>query len=139
MISTNNTKIGNFYESYKNACAPNPVLDLNYRTTYSYFEDFLLRVVSFLPSSVNNNSNIIYVKIECESIVTNTYSVIVATENNINRTFDFFIHRPPKRYHLLHKSTLSVLFSAKIGLLHILTTNRTTVHRWHSAWCTMLY
>jgi len=46
MLSTNNTKIGNFYESYKNACAPNPVLDLNYRTTYSYFEDFLLQVAT---------------------------------------------------------------------------------------------
>lgn len=47
MLSTNNTQVGTFYESYKNACAPNPVLDLNYRTTYSYFEDFLLQVVSF--------------------------------------------------------------------------------------------
>lgn len=139
MISTNNTKIGNFYESYKNACAPNPVLDLNYRTTYNYLEDFLLQVVSFLQSSVNNNSNIIYVKIACESIVTNPYSVIVFTENNINPTIDFSIHRLPKRYHLLHKSTLSARFSAKIGLRHISTTSHTTVHHWHSAWCTMLY
>lgn len=90
MISTNNTKIGNFYESYKNACAPNPVLDLNYRTTYNYFEDFLLQVVSFFPSSFNNNSNIIYVKIAYDNIVTNTYSVIVSTENNINCTIYFF-------------------------------------------------
>ncbi|VVC45536.1 Hypothetical protein CINCED_3A002705 [Cinara cedri] len=44
MVSTNNSRIGSFYESYKNACAPNPVLDLNYHKHYSYFEDFLLRI-----------------------------------------------------------------------------------------------
>lgn len=46
MLTGNNTKIDNFYESYKNTCAPNPVLDLNYHSNYSYFEDFLLSVVS---------------------------------------------------------------------------------------------
>lgn len=46
MLSSKNTSIVTIYESYKNACAPNPVLDLNYRKTYSYFEDFLLQVVS---------------------------------------------------------------------------------------------
>lgn len=46
MLSTNSTKIGVFYDSYKTACAPNPVLDLNYQYNYRYFEDFLLRIVS---------------------------------------------------------------------------------------------
>lgn len=48
MLSTNNTNITTFYESYKNACAPNPVLDLNRHNTYRYFEDFLLSVVNVL-------------------------------------------------------------------------------------------
>lgn len=46
MITTNDARIYEFYDSYKNSCAPNPVLDLNYHITYNYFEDFLLKVVS---------------------------------------------------------------------------------------------
>jgi len=46
MLAANNDQISSFYESYKNACAPNPVLDLNYNSAHTYFEDFLLQVVS---------------------------------------------------------------------------------------------
>lgn len=46
MLSTNDTKIGKFYESYKKSCAPNPVEDLNYQSDRSYFDDFLLCTVN---------------------------------------------------------------------------------------------
>lgn len=46
LLAANNDQINSFYESYKNTCAPNPVLDLNYNSDHTYFEDFLLQVVS---------------------------------------------------------------------------------------------
>lgn len=45
MLSTKDARIGEFYESYKNSCAPNPVEDLSYQSNRSFFEDFLLRIV----------------------------------------------------------------------------------------------